>query len=158
MLGPQIEEGRGKRTGRRLISSNPLKVEASAEENAAFLGIEGLSIITYTATVKPDGSIHGEGDGFFSTPQGDTMTWRGIGVGRFVEGGGIYYCGSLSFSTASERLAKLNGVSGVFQWEIDAEGNTRSRIWELAPAGVSQAKAEPGKTQAQAAQAKQAAN
>lgn len=138
MLGEQIAEGRGKRTGRRVIATQPqLKIEASAEESAKFLGVEGLSIITHRASTKPDGSLDGEGEGVFASPQGDTVTWKGIGVGRFGEGGSIHYCGSLSFNTTSQRLAKLNGISGVFQWEIDAQGNTYSRIWELAPAGAS---------------------
>ena len=140
MLGEQIAEGRGKRTGRRIIATDPqLKVEASVEETATFLGVEGLSIITYTASTKPDGSLFGEGGGIFASPQGETVTWKGIGVGRFGERGSIHYCGSLSFTTASPKLAKLNGISGVFQWDIDAQGNTHSKIWELAPAGASKA-------------------
>jgi hypothetical protein len=142
MLGAQIEEGRGKRTGRRVISTDPVfAVEATVEEAARFLGVEGLSIITYRAHPKPDGSLEGEGGGVFSSPQGEMVTWKGIGVGRFGEGGSIQYCGSLSFTTTSQKLAALNGISGVFQWEIDAQGNTHSKIWELAPAGVSRATA-----------------
>jgi len=138
MLGPQIEEGHGKRTGRRIIATEPdLKVEATAEETQKLLGIEGLAVITYTSSIKPDGSLHGEGEGVFLSPQGDRVTWRGVGVGRLIEGGAVHYCGSLSYTTTSQKLAKLNGISGVFQWEIDAQGNTHSKIWEYAPAGVS---------------------
>ena len=137
MLGAQIEEGRGKRTGRRVIATNPLKVEATAEEAAKFLGVEGMSIITYTSQTKPDGSLHGEGDAVFATLDGDIVTWRGIGVGRFGEGGSIHYCGSLSFTTTSQKLGKLNGIAGVFEWQIDAQGNTHSKIWEFTQAGVS---------------------
>ena len=108
MLGEQIEEGRGKRTGRRVIATNPLKVEATAEEMATFLGMQGLNIITYPSSPKPDGSLDGEGIGVFSTLDGEMMTWKGIGVGRFGEGGSIHYCGSLSFSSNSPKLAKLN--------------------------------------------------
>jgi hypothetical protein len=137
MLGPQIEEGQGKRTARRIIATEPgPKVEATVEETQKLLGIEGLTLITYTSSIKPDGSLDGEGEGIFLSPQGDRVTWKGIGVGRFTEGGAIHYCGSLSFTTTSQKLAKLNGISGVFQWEIDAQGNTHSKIWEYAPAGV----------------------
>ena len=137
MLGAQIEEGRGKRTGRRVVATEPhLKVEASVEESATFLGVEGLSIITYTSSTKPDGSLSGEGEGIFASLQGEMVAWKGIGVGQFGEGGSIHYCGSLSFTTTSQKLAKLNGISGVFQWDIDAQGNTHSVIWEMAPAGA----------------------
>ena len=137
MLGEQIEEGRGKRTGRRIVATDPLKVEATAEEMTTLLGVQGMSIITYTSCIKPDGSLHGEGEAAFATPEGDLVTWKGIGVGRFGEGGSVNYCGSLSFTTTSPKLARLNGVSGVFQWAIDAQGNTHSKMWELAPAGAS---------------------
>src|SRR5262249_40274050 len=118
MLDVQIEEGRGKRTGRRLIATDPLKIEASVEERATLLGVDGMSIITYVSSIKPDGSLDGEGAGVFSSLQGDLVTWRGTGVGRFGDGGSIRFCGSLSFTTTSPRLSKLNGISGVFQWDI----------------------------------------
>jgi len=138
MLGAQIGEGRGKRTGRRVIATEPIfKVEASVEERVTLLGVEGMNLITYTAQAKPDGSLYGEGEGVFMSLQGEGVTWKGIGVGRFGQDGSVHYCGSLSFTTASQKLAKLNGISGVFQWEIDAQGNTHSQFWELAPTGVS---------------------
>jgi hypothetical protein len=138
MLGPQIEEGHGKRTGRRIITTEPgLKVEATVEEKMRLLGVEGGTIITYISSIKPDGSLHGEGEGAFMSRQGDRVTWRGTGVGRFTEDGAIHYCGSVSFNTTSPKFTKLNAISGVFQWEIDPEGNTHSKIWEFAPAGVS---------------------
>jgi hypothetical protein len=137
-LGSQIEEGHGKRTGRRIIATEPdPKVEATVEETQNVLGVEGQTIITYTSWIKPDGSLHGEGVGAFLSAQGDMATWRGVGVGKLSQGGAIHYCGSLSFTTTSQKFAKLNGISGVFQWEIDAEGNTHSKTWEYAPTGVS---------------------
>ena len=138
MLGAQISEGRGKRTGRRVISTDPVKVEATAEEAAKFLGVEGTSIITYTSQIKPDGSLDGAGDGIFITLAGEVLTWKGIGVGRFGDDGSLHYCGSLSFTTTAQKLTKLNGVSGVFQWKLDPQGNTHSQIWEMAQTGVSQ--------------------
>ncbi len=135
MLGAQIEEGRGKRTYRRVIATEPnLRVEATVEEATTLLGVEGMSIITYTATIKPDGSLEGEGGGVFNSGQGDLVSWKGIGVGRFGESGSVHYTGSVSYTTTSQKLAKLNGVSGIFEWDIDAEGNSHSKIWEYASA------------------------
>jgi hypothetical protein len=137
MLGPQIGAGQGKRTGRRIIATQPyLQIEATVEEQGTLLGIQGLNIITYRASIKPDGSLDGQGEGAFATPDGEIVTWRGIGVGRFVEGGAMNYCGSLSYTTSAEKFQKLNAISGVFQWSIDAEGNTHSQIFEMAPVGV----------------------
>jgi hypothetical protein len=135
MIGAQIEEGRGKRTGRRVIATEPvMKVEVSVEETASFLGVEGLNIITYVSHTKPDGSLEGQGEGVFASLQGDIVTWKGMGVGRFGENGSIHYSGSLSFTTTAQKLAKLNGMCVVFEWEIDAQGNTHSKMWEFGTA------------------------
>ena len=138
MLGAQISEGRGKRTGRRVLATDPLKVEASVEEMTTLRGVSGLTIITYTSCIKPDGSLHGEGAGVFASLEGDMVTFRGIGVGRFGERGSVHYTGSVSYTTSSPKLAALNGTSGVFEWDIDADGNTHSKIWEMTAAGASQ--------------------
>ncbi len=139
MLGPQIAEGRGKRTGRRVIATEPqLKIEASVEETTTLIGIQGINLITYTATNKPDGSLHGEGEGVFATPDGQIVTWKGTGVGRFAEGGAVNYCGTISYTTSSQKFIRLNGLAGVFQFEVDAQGNTRSVTYEMVPASATQ--------------------
>jgi hypothetical protein len=139
MLGAQIAEGRGKRTSRRIIATLPtLQIEASVEETGTLLGVQGMSIITYTASPKPDGSIGGEGDGVFMSPQGEAATWKAIGVGKFGADGSLHYTGSLSFNSTTPKLMALNGVSGVFQFDIDPQGNTHSTIWEFTSAGATQ--------------------
>lgn len=130
MLGEQIAQGQGKRTGRRVIGTQPLNIEVSFEDSSKMLGVDGMNIGTYTSTPKPDGSLHGDGQGAFATLDGDIVTWRGIGVGRFLAGGAVSYRGTLSYSTTSSKLARLNGIAGVFEFEVDANGNTTSKIWE----------------------------
>ena len=34
------------------------------------------------------------------------------------------------FQTASQKLARLNTTPGVFEYEVDIEGKTRTKIWE----------------------------
>src|SRR5664279_1165003 len=98
MLGELIAEGTGKRTGRRVITVTPqFVVEASFEDLTKMMGVDGMNIGTYTSIAKPDGSLHGEGQGVFATQAGDIVTWRGIGVGRFGEGGAVSYRGVLSY-------------------------------------------------------------
>jgi hypothetical protein len=138
MLGPQIGEGRGKRTARRVIATEPeAKIEVSFEEKGTILGVESMGIGTYVSVVRADGSVHGEGEGIYMTLEGESVTWKGIGVGRLSPDGSVAYAGSLSYNTTAPRLAKLNGISGVFQFGVDPEGNTHSKAWELAPAGAS---------------------
>ena len=131
MLGENIGEGRGKRTGRRVIATEPqFKVEVSFEEMARLLGVEGMNIGTYVSYSKPDGSLHGHGEGVFATMDGDTVTWKGIGVGRFGAAGAVSYRGAMSFSTKSQKLARLNTCAVVFEFEVDGSGNTQSKFWE----------------------------
>jgi hypothetical protein len=130
MLGEQIATGQGKRTSRRIIGTSPLNVEVSFEDASKMLGVDGMNIGTYTSTPKPDGSLDGYGQGAFATLEGEIVTWKGIGVGRFGAAGAVSYRGTLSYSTTSAKLARLNGIAGVFEFEVDAAGNTSSKIWE----------------------------
>ena len=141
MLGEVIAEGKGKRTGRRVIATEPVfKVEVSFEEVGALLGAQGMNIGTYTSSPKPDGSLDGYGEGVFASFEGETVTWRGVGTGQFQEGGAVRYTGSLSYSTKSTKLARLNQITGVFEFNVDAEGNTSGKIWEWS-AGAKTSKA-----------------
>jgi hypothetical protein len=131
MLGEQIGEASGKRTARRVVSTEPrFSVEVSFEDAQKLLGVDGMNIGTYTSGNKPDGSLYGEGQGVFATMDGDIVTWKGIGIGRLQAGGAVSYRGCLSYNTASAKLARLNSIAGVFEFDVDANGNTRSKIWE----------------------------
>ena len=131
MLGDQIGEGHGKRTARRVLCTEPnYKVEVSFEDMTTLRGVGGMTIGTYVSGQKPDGSIDGEGEGVWGTADGDTVTWKGIGVGRFIAGDAVSYRGCLIYRTASSKLAWLNAIAGVFEFEVDAEGNTHSKISE----------------------------
>jgi hypothetical protein len=131
MLGQQIGEGSGKRTGRRVISTEPvLKVEVSFEEMGNLAGVNGLTIGTYFSQPKPDGSLHGFGRGGFISSEGEGLTWEALGVGQFLEGGAVRYTGAISYTGTSPKLAHLNKFAGVFEFEVDAAGNSRSKTWE----------------------------
>jgi hypothetical protein len=131
MLGEQIGETRGKRTGRRVLSADAgFKIEISFEETGKMLGIEMNGFGTYTAAPRPDGTLYGEGQGVLMTPDGGMATWKGAGVGRFVGGGAVSYRGALYYNSASPKLARLNSVVTVFEYEVDAEGNTHTKSWE----------------------------
>ncbi|HZC50381.1 MAG TPA: hypothetical protein VE244_15130 [Nitrososphaeraceae archaeon] len=59
-------------------------------------------------------------------------TWTGQGIGRFSSPGKISFRGSLFFSTNSQnrKLAFLNNMVGVFEYEVDEMGNCSSKVWE----------------------------
>jgi hypothetical protein len=131
MLGELISESHGKRTARRVLSASPgFKVEVSFEDSGKLLGIEAHTIATYWSEGRPDGSLYGEGQAVVITQDGETATWRGQGVGKFLDGGAVSYRGAVYYSTASPKLARLNTLAVVFEFEVDANGNTREKSWE----------------------------
>lgn len=130
MLGEQIYVGQGARTARRAIDTQPVTIEVSFEDTGKLLGSEGANIGTYLTRPRPDGSLEGTGQGVFASAAGAMVSWKGIGVGHFKEGGAVSYRGSLVFTTPAADFARLNGVAGVFEFEVDAAGKTQTRIWE----------------------------
>ena len=130
MLGELIGESTGKRIVRRVLGTSPLKVEVTFEDSGKMLGIATTGLGTYTSVVSLDGSVYGEGQGLISTLEGDAVLWKGSGKGRILPGGAISYRGILYYETTSVKMAKLNAAPGVFEYEIDAEGKTRSKVWE----------------------------
>ena len=130
MLGTLMSETRGKRIVRRVLSTEPVKVEVSFEDGGKLLGIDCTGFGTYQAVVSPDGTLYGEGEGVSTTKNGEMASWKGSGRGRLKPGGAVSYRGILYFSTASEKLAQLNTVAGIFEYEVDKAGKTHSKVWE----------------------------
>ena len=130
MLGEQISETKGKRLVRRVISVDPATAEVSFEDSGHMLSVPTTGIGSYTSIVRPDGSIYGHGQGLNMTQDGESVTWTGTGVGKFGPGGSVSYRGMLFFRTTSQKLARLNNACGAFEYEVDATGNTVSKVWE----------------------------
>lgn len=130
MLGELLSESHGKRIVRRVLSTEPRKVEVSFEDSGQILGVDTTGFGTYCSTVRPDGTIYGEGEGFSFTQDGEMVAWKGSGLGVFKERGAVSYRGILYFRTASKKLARMNAVAGVFEFEVDPQGNTQTKTWE----------------------------
>jgi len=130
MLKELIVEATSKRSARRVLSIDPPSTEVSFEESGHILGVPATGVGTYTATIRPDGSIFGHGQGLETTQDGDAITWSGTGVGHFGPGGSISYRGMLFFRTASQKLARINNACGAFEYEVDGTGAGVSKVWE----------------------------
>jgi hypothetical protein len=130
MLGKQIGEVKGKRLVRRVISIDPPTAEVSFEDSGQMLGIHVTGMGTYTAAIRADGSILGHGQGLSMTDDGEGLTWTGHGLGKFGPGGSVSYRGMLFMQTASQKLAALNNTCAAFEYEVDASGQTISKLWE----------------------------
>ena len=130
MLGELLHESRGKRVVRRVLSSDPAKVEVTFEASGKVLGVDVNEFGTYVSEVRADASIYGKGEGLVMSAAGDLVAWKGTGLGKFGEGGAVSYRGIVYYRTTSQRLAKLNNAAGVFEYEVDPKGETHSKVWE----------------------------
>jgi hypothetical protein len=130
MLGEQVGETKGKRLVRRVISVDPPTAEVSFEDSGQLLGVRVTGMGTYTSVIQADGAVHGQGQGISMTEDGEAVTWMGTGIGKFGPGGSISYRGMLFNRTTSGKLAQLNNACVAFEYDVDASGNTVSKMWE----------------------------
>ena len=132
MLGEKVGDTKGKVMVRRVLpgEGGAPKMETSFQATGTLLGIEQRESGTYIAAVRPDGTVFGEGQGVTLGKDGDMATWRGQGVGTIKPGGTVSYRGAVYYQTSSAKWARLNSIACVFEYEADAEGNTRAQLWE----------------------------
>src|SRR5579884_2636401 len=116
MLGEMLGESRGKRTGRRVLPmyGPGVKVEVAFEDSGKLMWIDIKNIANYRSETRRDG---------------DMGTWKGAGVGQ-LKGGAVSYRGAIYYYTASPKLARLNSIAAVFEFAVDPEGNTHTKLWE----------------------------
>jgi len=131
MLGEQIGEETGKVMVRRVISvDGGTKVEVTVQSTGKLLGIETRGNVTYCAGIRQDGSLYGEAQGLVVGKGGEQASFKAAGVGRLLEGGAVSYRGASYYYSDSPKLKRLNTVASVFEYEADADGNTKSKLWE----------------------------
>ena len=131
MLGEQIGEESGKITGIRVLPSGAggPQVESSFQAAGKLLGVEVVDMGTYVATMQPDGTMYGEGQGVLMAKDGGNASWTGQGIGRFNANGGVSWRGAVYYR-AMGSLARANSMVAVFEYETDANQNVHARLWE----------------------------
>ncbi len=133
MLGEQIGEMSGQVTGMRVLPDEGAgsKVEVSWQTSGTLLGAHMSAIATTVSVTRLNGTLFGEGQGVAMTDKGEAVTWRAQGVGRFTgHGMAVSWRGALYYQTTSERLARLNSIAGVYEFEVDQNGKTTDKIYE----------------------------
>lgn len=130
MIGEKIGETKGKRIVRRVLSVDPTTAEVTFEDSGTMLGVATTGGGTYTSVVRADGSLFGNGQGLIITADGEVITWTGTGLGKLGTDGALSYRGMLFFRTDSQKLARLHNSCGAFEYDVDATGNTISKVWE----------------------------
>jgi hypothetical protein len=135
MLGELLFESKGRITGHRVLSvENGIpKLELSIAGTGIFTGsLEVTTTWTYWAIQRSDGTSYSQGQGVIMTKNGlDMATATGRAEGKMVESGKMRYVGAIFYETHSEdKLAFLNHLMGVNEYEVDALGNYEHRLWE----------------------------
>jgi hypothetical protein len=134
MLGEKIATFQGKITGQRVLpSEGPPKFETTAEASGTILGVAARVIATYWSVMLPDGSLYGETSGPCPTitQDGDVGCYRGSGAGRITgQGSAVSFRGAIYYQGASGKLAPLNGLALVHEWDVDEHGNGQFSLWE----------------------------
>ena len=128
MLGEKIGEETGKITSQRVLPD--FKLETSFRSSGTLLGLPVSGMGSYESVLRPDGTLVGEGQGIAMSKDGGSATWRGHGMGVRKPDGSASYRGSLIFTTTFSKWSRLNNCAVVFEYEVDAEGNTRSSEFE----------------------------
>src|SRR5712692_9483316 len=132
MQGDKIGEESGKVTYQRVLP-NPgggPKMETSFQATGTILGIKETDRGTYSSVVRPDGTLYGEGQGVLMGKGGEMATWVGQGVGTIKKDGSVSYRGAVYYQTSSPKWSRLNRIAGIFEYEVDPQGNARSEISE----------------------------
>jgi hypothetical protein len=108
------------------------KFETTAEGSGTILGTPARVMGTYWSKVMADGSLYGKipSQGVTITQDGDMGVYTGGGVGRFKQQGGVSFRGAIYHQEATGKLAPLNGLRLVFEWEVDGDGNAQFDLWE----------------------------
>jgi len=131
MLGEQIGEETGKVLVRRVISvDGGTKVEVSVQSTGKLLGVEIRSNVTYTAGIRPDGSLYGDAHGLVVGKGGEQASFKAAGVGKLLDGGAVSYRGASYYYSDSPNFRRLNTIAVVFEYSADAEGSSKSKAWE----------------------------
>lgn len=120
------------------ITNGLPRIETSFSANDTINGnVTAKAIGTYVTNPRPSigggdaNVIYGEGQGVITTTKdGQMATWTGQGIGHFTSDGKLVLHGSLFFSTTSTgKLAFINNMVEIFQYEADALGNTSTKVW-----------------------------
>ena len=134
MLGEKVWDFHGKVTGVRAVQGTnhgEVKMEVSFQGAGHVLGVEGTDMGTYVARLRAPGVLYGTGHGITMTKDGDSITWHGEGLGHPTgKGMEAKWRGAIFMQTQSPKLARLNGIVGVFEWDVDEQGNAKGAGWE----------------------------
>lgn len=133
MLGELLGEMEGKvsSSSQRVVDIKGRTMETTVMASGSLKGVQVTETLTYVANPTSKGVLHGVGNGIITTEDGDIVTFTGEGIGTFDASGVLKWRGAIFFDTSSEgKLGSLNNIVGVFEAQVDAQGNFTDKTWE----------------------------
>ena len=103
-------------------------METSFQASGSILGTDVKETGTYSTVVRPDGCTWAKGKG--NHDQGRENGHLDRPRCWHDEKDTASYRGALYYQTTPTRLARLNKVALLFEYEVEANGNTHSEYWE----------------------------
>jgi hypothetical protein len=126
-----IGELKGKIMGQRVLDSEGPSIETTISFEGTYKGTPAKMTVTFVGRTTSTGVIHGEGQGVVMAGESEVATFTAEAFGRINPTGARRFRGAHFYRTSSNgKLASLNNVVGVFETEVDPEGNAKNRIWE----------------------------
>jgi hypothetical protein len=126
MLGELIGEFKGKNTGYRVLPDG--KIETSGQGTGKILGIDAFMLSTSVGSMA-NGLFVGEVNTVITTMDGDAVMMKGNAIG-WPSGKGGTTRGASYQTTQSQKLARLNKVIGLHEYETDMTDNWTGKMWE----------------------------
>lgn len=132
MLGDVIGDVRGQAVSTRILPDEGQgpRMETTDHGVGTLCGVSVTSTVTYIGTLRPNGTIAGQGTGILMTSDGEAATFRAMGVGQFSRPGVTTWRGSLFYETASSALSRINGIAVLFEYEVDEGGKSEGHFTE----------------------------
>ncbi|HEY1248230.1 MAG TPA: hypothetical protein VGE97_04515 [Nitrososphaera sp.] len=127
-LGELLGEASGKVAGLRALGEG--KIEVSLQGKGKFLGTEIEDVTTFWSVMRPNGTAYGQGNSIQMSSEGMAQ-WQGSGVGRLT-GPGVwkYSYGGVYTIATPQKWQRLLDVYTAGEYENDASGNYRWKLWE----------------------------
>ena len=128
MLGDLVYEGKGQRIGMKVLRNG--NWETSWMMQGVFLGEKFSSTWTSEGEPRPDGPMGFEFGGFYNTESGAAGKFRGSGNAILGPDGSMVARGSVEYSNPPGKYMRFNGISVIFEFDMDKNGNFHNKGWE----------------------------
>jgi hypothetical protein len=131
LVEEHISELKGKVVSRRVLDVEGPTMETTVEADGTYKGTQVHEILTFVGSPVSTALFHGEGKGIIITSEGELAAYTGEGIGTIKTAGVTSWRGVIFFSTTPNgKLKFLDNSVGVFEAEIDNQGNFSEKTWE----------------------------